>query len=85
MPRASGYLGVDHAPLHARGMGGELSAESEVGRGATFTLTLRAADHTGADRRVVEDRRDGDEDRRSHEERRGHLEPNPTGEYLGRG
>ena len=74
----------------ARGMGGELTAASEVGHGATFTLTLRAAppmtaeeeEAAAAERRLHDDRRAGDEDRRSHDERRGHLEPNPTSEYL---
>ena len=70
----------------ARGMGGELTASSQVGRGATFTLTLRAAEWMdgAGDRRTHEDRRDRDDDRRSHEDRRGHLDVDPTGEYLGR-
>ncbi len=70
----------------ARGMGGELTATSEVGRGATFTLTLRAGPPAdaddAADRRAQDDRRAGDDDRRSHDERRGHLDPDPTTEYL---
>ncbi|GJG85888.1 hypothetical protein tb265_10690 [Gemmatimonadetes bacterium T265] len=72
----------------ARGMGGELAATSEVGHGATFTLTLRAAERAAdddasldADRRHDE-RRAGDDDRRSHEDRRGHLDADPTSEYL---
>ena len=71
----------------ARGMGGELSATSEVGHGATFTLTLRAAEQPATDldameRRLHDDRRAGDDDRRSHDERRGHFDVDPTSEYL---
>ena len=73
----------------ARGMGGELTAASAVGKGATFTLTLRGAGRAGdgdaeesSDRRELDDRRSGDEDRRSHEERRGHADGDPTAEYL---
>ncbi len=70
----------------ARGMGGELSASSEVGHGATFTLVLRAAtksaEELAAERRLHDDRRAGDDDRRSHDERRGHFDVDPTSEYL---
>ncbi|HEY0778794.1 MAG TPA: hybrid sensor histidine kinase/response regulator [Gemmatirosa sp.] len=74
----------------ARGMGGELTAASEVGHGAIFTLMLRAAPHlpdpsgdaSEADRRLHDDRRAGDDDRRSHDERRGHIDADPTSEYL---
>jgi signal transduction histidine kinase len=71
----------------ARGMGGELTARSAVGHGATFTLALQPAergDGPTIERRQYDDRREGDEDRRSHEDRRGHLEVDPTSEYLGR-
>ena len=71
----------------ARGMGGELIAESEVGHGATFTLTLRAVPSTedeaaAAERRLQDERRAHEEDRRSRDDRRGHLYPDPTSEYL---
>jgi signal transduction histidine kinase len=59
----------------ARGMGGELAAESEVGRGSTFTVTLRRAtteDGRATERRGREERRD--DDRRSDEDRR-HVTP----------
>jgi PAS domain S-box-containing protein len=58
----------------ARGMGGDLAAESEEGRGSTFTVTLRLVEPTTgvpADRRSDEERRREEERRRRLAERRG--------------